>query len=304
MSTITNPFSYYADGTTGRPLSNGFLYFGLPDTDPTVPANQVQVRSIGAGGAINLIPQPVTLNQSGVVVSTLNQPYILDIEEFNYSVVFQNSEGATVYSAPNVSSVFPPFSTEAGKFLFTDGTTISWESVLPDQSGESGNFLTTNGTIPSWGQVLPPQTITDAGKFLTTDGTNTSWEIALPDQTGEANKYLTTDGTEASWQTFNTTASVGVNQTLSDTSSVTVVFPPSGRLLVQSFCAATAGLGGSSFTMELEGISRIIITFADTSVGIISLIVIGTPNTTETFTSTIVPGANAITYNIVQTQPA
>lgn len=78
------------------------------------------------------------------------------------------------------------------------------QDALPSQSGNSGKFLTTNGTSVSWGTVdaLPDQT-SQSGKYLTTNGTTASWANvdALPSQTGQSGKYLTTDGSSASWAT-------------------------------------------------------------------------------------------------------
>ena len=50
------------------------------------------------------------------------------------------------------------------------------QDALPTQSGQSGKFLTTNGRTISWATVdaLPSQA-DNAGKFLTTDGTTASW---------------------------------------------------------------------------------------------------------------------------------
>ncbi len=99
---------------------------------------------------------------------------------------------------------------------------------LPDQTGQSGKFLTTNGSTLSWGAV-PAGTVTSvrvqAGTGLSssqntaqTSTLNTTISIAsgyklptttewsnkqdvLPSQTGQSGKFLTTDGTTMSWAT-------------------------------------------------------------------------------------------------------
>ncbi len=85
----------------------------------------------------------------------------------------------------------------------------SWVSSLevvppiPSQTGQAGEFLQTDGTNLSWEEVdaLPTQT-GQAGEFLQTDGTTATWEAvdALPTQTGQAGEYLKTDGTTATWE--------------------------------------------------------------------------------------------------------
>ena len=57
------------------------------------------------------------------------------------------------------------------------------DAVIPSQSGNSGKYLTTNGTSVSWAVVdaLPSQS-GNAGKYLTTNGTTASW-IAIEEYT-------------------------------------------------------------------------------------------------------------------------
>lgn len=100
----------------------------------------------------------------------------------------------------------PTQSGNNGKFLTTNGSTVSWADVdkFPDQTGKNGKFLRTNGATVAWEDVpseLPSQS-GNSGKFLTTNGSTVSW-IALdvfPSQAGNAGKVLTTNGTAVSWQ--------------------------------------------------------------------------------------------------------
>ena len=52
----------------------------------------------------------------------------------------------------------------------------AFNALAPSQTSNAGKYLTTDGTNTSWGTVnaLPSQT-GNAGKYLTTDGTNASW---------------------------------------------------------------------------------------------------------------------------------
>ena len=111
---------------------------------------------------------------------------------------------ATIYDYNEI----PTQTGQSGKFLTTNGTSVSWTGIsqVPSQSGQSGKFLTTNGTTASWANVdaFPTQSGNN-GKFLTTDGSSVSWATvdALPTQTGQSGKFLTTDGTYASWETID-----------------------------------------------------------------------------------------------------
>lgn len=86
--------------------------------------------------------------------------------------------GSNVSGWKGFQPELPSQSGQSGKFLTTDGSSISWGSVdaLPAQSGQSGKFLTTNGSVASWANVdaLPSQT-GNSGKVLSTNGTSASW---------------------------------------------------------------------------------------------------------------------------------
>lgn len=49
--------------------------------------------------------------------------------------------------------LIPSLTGNSGKFLTTNGTTVSWASVLPSQTGNSGKFLITNGIVASWATI-------------------------------------------------------------------------------------------------------------------------------------------------------
>jgi len=161
----------------------------------------------------------------------------IDVDEYEAGtgVTFTNN-AVTNKVVINADDQLPSQTNNSGKFLTTDGSTVSWETVdaLPDQTDNSGKFLTTNGTSASWDTITPytlpeattstlggvivgsglsvnngtisvndqlPSQTSNSGKFLTTNGTSASWATvdALPSQTGNSGKFLTTDGTDASW---------------------------------------------------------------------------------------------------------
>lgn len=79
--------------------------------------------------------------------------------------------------------------TTLGYFKVGTGST-AWNSLgysnvpIPSQTSNSGKYLTTNGTSLSWATVdaLPSQT-GNAGKYLTTDGSTASWATVVTDPT-------------------------------------------------------------------------------------------------------------------------
>ena len=146
---------------------------------------------------------------------------------------------ASGYKLPTTSEwsgkqdALPSQSGNSGKFLTTDGTTMSWATVgsggtsdyndLTNKPSINSITLSGNKTGSDLGlvnetdleefdinNVVPDQT-GNSGKFLTTNGSTVAWATvqggggdSLPDQTGQSGKFLTTNGTTASWA--NTTA--------------------------------------------------------------------------------------------------
>ena len=86
----------------------------------------------------------------------------------------------------DITTIIPNQTSNSGKFLTTNGTTLTWGNVdtLPNQAFNSGKFLTTNGSTSNWSEIsiLPSQT-SNEGKFLKTDGTNLTWEAVGPSWT-------------------------------------------------------------------------------------------------------------------------
>ena len=162
----------------------------------------------------------------------------VDVDEYEAGsgITFTNN-AITNKVVINADDQLPSQTNNSGKFLTTNGSSVSWESVdaLPDQTNNSGKYLTTNGTSASWATItqytLPeattstlggvivgsglsvnngtvsvndqlPAQANNSGKFLTTNGTTASWATvdALPSQTGNSGKFLSTNGTTASWE--------------------------------------------------------------------------------------------------------
>lgn len=165
---------------------------------------------------------------------------------------------------------------------------------LPDQTGQSGKFLTTNGSTLSWGTV-PAGTVTSvrvqAGTGLSSSQstaqsstlnttisiasgyklpTTTEWsnkQDALPSQSGQSGKFLTTDGTTMSWATVGSGyVPLPTVTTLTDTTYTLTV----AENTIYKFSNAITSLTISSITIsDLESLIYFTtgssITFVDNS---------------------------------------
>ena len=94
------PYRYYPDPTRGRPVFNGAIYVGRPDTDPQVTSNQLQVRAIQEDGLSVPIAQPIHTSAGGV--PELNgSPVQLQVSG-EYSMKVLNHLGIQVYYASSL----------------------------------------------------------------------------------------------------------------------------------------------------------------------------------------------------------
>ena len=66
MPDINAPYPYFANPSKGVPLANGYIYIGLPDLDPTIPANQVTITAKQEDGTNVPLVQPIRTNAGGL----------------------------------------------------------------------------------------------------------------------------------------------------------------------------------------------------------------------------------------------
>jgi len=102
MATFINPYTYISDPTRGRPVFNGRVFLGNPDTDPTLPENQIPVSVVNEDGTLTQIPQPVRTGPGGVATYQGN-PVQLDIQLLQHSMTIQDAGGRQVYYAPRIN---------------------------------------------------------------------------------------------------------------------------------------------------------------------------------------------------------
>ena len=140
--------------------------------------NSKQAAITGAASTITssdlTASRALVSNSSGkVAVSSVTSTELGYVSGVTSAIQTQlNNKQATLVSGTNIKSV--------------NGTTLLGSgdlSTYPSQTGNSGKYLTTNGTSVSWATVdaLPSQT-GNSGKFLTTNGTTASW-IAIEEYT-------------------------------------------------------------------------------------------------------------------------
>lgn len=138
------------------------------ETDSTVTTNQTVFNVNYTNGrvaaflnGVRLVPEDdYTRSTSGNGTSITLQSEIGSNNVLE--VVGLNSTSSNEYY------LTPSQSGNAGKFLKTDGSALSWDTVdaLPDQSGHGGQYLKTDGTNSDWA-ALNLNSVT--GAFTVTD---------------------------------------------------------------------------------------------------------------------------------------
>ena len=110
-SQFINPIEQIRNPNTGLPVLNAQIYFGKQDaTDAdTNPASRINVYSVGSGGALTLLAQPVRTNAAGNLVNGAGAPVSIQVElatgEDAYSILAKTAAGVQVLY---VSRVYAP----------------------------------------------------------------------------------------------------------------------------------------------------------------------------------------------------
>lgn len=138
-----------------------------------------------ASTAVGSGTQPVYIASDGTATATtyeLNKTVPSDavFTDTTYSV-FTGATGSTA----GASGLVPqPAATDNTKFLKGDGTWADVPTEIPSQTSQSGKFLTTNGTSVSWG--TPSDTLNTAGS---TDSSSKLFLIGATSQTASSQTY-------------------------------------------------------------------------------------------------------------------
>lgn len=106
MAIVDFPIEYFPDPTKGRPVFNGDIYVGLPDLDPKIVINQIQLSIVEEDGPVVPVAQPIKTNAGGT--PTFNGfPVQLSVEEA-YSLRVDNNQGSQVYYVNSIDPFTDP----------------------------------------------------------------------------------------------------------------------------------------------------------------------------------------------------
>lgn len=97
-TTNTLPFGlpYYQYVYDGKPLFNGKIYAGVENTDPTNPANQVDILAVQSDGSTVVQNQPVRTNSNGYAIDGSGNVAYLKVES-KYSIAVYTANDVLVH---------------------------------------------------------------------------------------------------------------------------------------------------------------------------------------------------------------
>ena len=180
---------YFPRATSGVPISGGSIFIGLPDTDPEIVGNQIQVSALQENGTTVPISQPILTSGGGVPLYN-GAPVTLLVSE-SYSLKVLDAFGVQIY---NVTSISVPVGTtdttvESVNDLLelieistpVDGQTHIMLSFFIGLNKGGGDFFwnsSTDKSTANGGTIVDPDNI---GGF---DGTTGTLEAFLTAQGG------------------------------------------------------------------------------------------------------------------------
>ncbi len=142
MNRVSFTHGYFPEDDRGRPIANGYLYVGEPDTDPTVVGNQKDIYVQQETGTIVSVSQPLRTNSGGQ--PTYSGSPVTLLTSGNYSLTVHDSNDNQVYYIPSVFyndediiSAVLSYSDLRAITGTTDGEqiSVSYRSLLGDGGG-------------------------------------------------------------------------------------------------------------------------------------------------------------------------
>ena len=119
MNEAKFPYDYIADPAKGRPLFNADLYYGIPDLDPAILANQIQISVRQEDGSVITVAQPLNTGFGGIPLYN-GSPVTVLIDEFIFSFKALNNLGAQIYYEARAEAGLSPESAVGTQDTYAD----------------------------------------------------------------------------------------------------------------------------------------------------------------------------------------
>ena len=147
--------------------ANGKIWIGTPDTDPTIPANQIQVYVENEDGSLVPVAQPIVINAGGFPVLSGQIRKFVTVQ--NYSMLIQDAYGAQQFYFEDVAKYDPDQLRQQLEQQKADGTFITeltYKLGLPSSIADAVQI-----TLQKYLDGMPSVTSFNAKGDGTTDDT-------------------------------------------------------------------------------------------------------------------------------------
>ncbi|STT86332.1 Head binding [Klebsiella pneumoniae] len=102
---VSMPSAPFSTPRAFKSVTNGRIYIGQPDTDPTIPENQIPVYVVNEDGSEVQISQPVVINAGGFPV--YNGQIMKFVTKQNFSMAVYDAHGVQQFYWPDISQLDP-----------------------------------------------------------------------------------------------------------------------------------------------------------------------------------------------------
>lgn len=137
---ISMPSQLFTMRSSFKAVANGNVYIGEVDTDPTIPANQIQVYIEQENGTLVPVAQPIKINSAGFLTASGQvQKFVLTNTEYSMAVL--NAYGVQEHYFPRVYDQGISAALEVEERLLGPGAKI--------YRGSNGQYIQNGDVIPS-----------------------------------------------------------------------------------------------------------------------------------------------------------
>lgn len=139
---VSMPSQLFTLARKFQAASNGKIYIGKIDTDPTLPENQIQVYLEGEDGSHIPVPQPLIINQAGFPVYSGQIAKFVTVE--GHSMAVYDSYGSQQHYFPNILKYDPDMleqrlASETGSSLVGIGEGLTLADALSNRIYPGGD---------------------------------------------------------------------------------------------------------------------------------------------------------------------
>lgn len=127
----------------------------------TLPATPTLGDNITIVDGANWTTNNLIIGRNGSTIEGVSEDLTIDIRSIRLDIVYDGTTWNVITSTGTAE--IPDQTGNSGKYLTTNGSSVSWSSVdaLPSQSGNDGKYLTTDGSTASWAVLVAGITATD-----------------------------------------------------------------------------------------------------------------------------------------------